>query len=432
MTGAGDIPAWAWAWQFVPAFEQVKAALELADGFILIPIEVPGPDVTEALHDWLRHQGQSPALLAPRTAKDWLDVAFSLQFSRPHSAVLVSGGPEPPQDRARGLGRLNQQRDVIARSMQRPLLWCGTAEFLTETWMAAPDFWSIATVPIRLEANLTSQDPFVDHRLGAFLHTRMSPEEIRRLIQLRLDPTLARALPPRGVSSEKFVADVIALIRRHGVMDRFLAALRQTRPRHAAELDRINDPDTPRQAPEAPGPSAAIRSLSLADTMREILARPGSATITVVLGGDNPGFSEFLHALVEQGGYSPIRIDLRAEAPVDPSQLVGSVVLVDAGDHGAYRPLPAKAVDDAVRSHLVAAIQQTSGSIADLLIPLSVDIPGFQAHGSTVTALLDSMVPFVVNRAAATAPMYLKALNGALERVAQDIGAIRRRFFWPS
>jgi tetratricopeptide (TPR) repeat protein len=145
--GAEEESLPAWARPYLPAFQRLRHALELSEGFILMPIEVPGIDVATALGEWLTRAGHPAVVIDGRSATRPL--WGLLDVSRAPEGVVVMVGAEDERARAE-LRLLNQHRDRIARAIDGPLLWCGARGFLDLTWRSAPDFWSVADVPRRI------------------------------------------------------------------------------------------------------------------------------------------------------------------------------------------------------------------------------------------------------------------------------------------
>lgn len=135
-------------------FRRIARVLELADGFMLVPVEVPGPDMARRLASWLQAEGHPVEVVAPDGEERWRELAAALLATRPEAegAVMLIGRREEAPGMQAGLRLVNQRRDSVGRHLGRPLLWCGPKEFLDLTWRAAPDLWSIADVPRRIEA----------------------------------------------------------------------------------------------------------------------------------------------------------------------------------------------------------------------------------------------------------------------------------------
>lgn len=129
-------------------------------GFLLQPIEVSGPDVARDLAIHALSRPDRPCVIVEPGQNDqaWDELPATL------IAALGSNASEaaivllvPPSDITpavhRGLRLLNQRRDTIIKTLNRPLLWCGSAEFLNMVWTEAPDFWSVRAIDLRLVAD---------------------------------------------------------------------------------------------------------------------------------------------------------------------------------------------------------------------------------------------------------------------------------------
>ena len=54
-----------WLPRYLRGFEELLGVIELSDGFVLIPVEVPGPDIARVLSDWLARRGRTGVTLEP-------------------------------------------------------------------------------------------------------------------------------------------------------------------------------------------------------------------------------------------------------------------------------------------------------------------------------------------------------------------------------
>jgi hypothetical protein len=138
---------------YLPSVRELAHVVDLAGGFVLVPVEVKGPDLGRALSTWMSDHDHPAILVEPRDSAAWESLAPSLLNLRPApgGVVVVNGVAAPPPGIFPGLRLLNQRRDSIVRHLGCPLLWCGPHEFLELTWERAPDFWSIRAVDHRLE-----------------------------------------------------------------------------------------------------------------------------------------------------------------------------------------------------------------------------------------------------------------------------------------
>lgn len=147
-------PLPAWVTPYLAGFRDLQRLIVLTEGFVLVPVEIPGPDLAIALGDWLTAQDHPATVIEPRdddTAWEHLAASLLQAVPAPNGVVIVIGGRSPPQAVYRGLRILNQRRDTIVKHLRCPLLWCGPHSFLDLTWEQAPDFWSIRSIDRRLE-----------------------------------------------------------------------------------------------------------------------------------------------------------------------------------------------------------------------------------------------------------------------------------------
>ncbi len=193
---------------------ELQRILSLADGFILLPIEVDGPDAARALAGML----DDAVVIEPVDDESWAGLV----------ADIVNGaatGPQPVMviGPARGsaglfaaLRLVNMRRDSIVHALGRPLLWCGPAEFLKLTWERAPDFWSIRAMTLRFAR---WSEPVHEAPLWPGAWVADAPERLREMLAMarqqgderhiaRAAATLAEALVARGELEE--AAEVVA------------------------------------------------------------------------------------------------------------------------------------------------------------------------------------------------------------------------------
>ncbi|WP_049949671.1 pentapeptide repeat-containing protein [Sorangium cellulosum] len=140
---------------FLGSFREVLRVLERTPGFVLLPVEIPGPDVARALGDFLTREGRRALVIEPRRDEaTWKDLVSALYKAEPEPrGVVVLVGSDPPPAAAReGLRLLNQHQrhDTLSSRLGCPLLWCGPPAFLALCREEAPDFWAIRTPEIRL------------------------------------------------------------------------------------------------------------------------------------------------------------------------------------------------------------------------------------------------------------------------------------------
>jgi tetratricopeptide (TPR) repeat protein len=134
--------------------------VELAGGFVLQPLEVPGPDLARALGDWLAARGHPAVVREPRDNADWEDLAGWLLDARPppEGVVMVLGSRDPPEGVYLAMRLVNERRDTIGARLGCTLFWCGPPGFLELTAERAPDFWSVRAVERRLRLKVDRLD----------------------------------------------------------------------------------------------------------------------------------------------------------------------------------------------------------------------------------------------------------------------------------
>lgn len=204
-------------------FQELLRLLSLADGFVLVPLEVAGPDVARALAVSLADAGWTTALVQPVDDAEWTQlVARILSASEDAAgpkAVMVVGPARPTPGLYAGLRLVNQRRDSIAKALGRPLLWCGPQDFLKVTWERAPDFWSIRAMTVRFAR---WSEPVREAPLWPGAWVADPPERLREMLALarrqgdernaeRVATALAEALVARGELDE--AAEVVTETR---------------------------------------------------------------------------------------------------------------------------------------------------------------------------------------------------------------------------
>jgi tetratricopeptide (TPR) repeat protein len=229
--------------------QELLRLLSLADGFILVPIEVAGPDVARALVASLGESGWPTAAIEPVDDAEWGQLVARI-LSAPEEAaqtraVMVVGPARPSSGLYAALRLVNQRRDTIAQGLGRPLLWCGPAEFLKVTWERAPDFWSIRAMTIRV-ARLS--EPVREAPLWPGAWVSDPPERLREMLAMarrqgddrnaaRAAAALAEALVARGELEE--AAEVVAETSGPPTLrmvEAIVSAMRGARERAAAIL----------------------------------------------------------------------------------------------------------------------------------------------------------------------------------------------------
>jgi tetratricopeptide (TPR) repeat protein len=241
-------------------FREVARALALADGFVLLPVEC-GPDVARSLAAWLGEHEWPAVVVEPVDDAGWHELVARLldAASTPARVVMVIGSRQSSGGVGAALRLVNQRRDSLARSLARPLLWCGPPEFLKLAWERAPDFWSIRAMTSRLT---TSGTPWREAPLWPGAWVADPPERLRDMLSAarrqgderiasHAASMLAEALVARGEIDE--AAEVIAEVPATPALrliEAVVAAARGDRPR--AETI-VSDPSWTTGVPEIEG-----------------------------------------------------------------------------------------------------------------------------------------------------------------------------------
>ncbi|HEY5241088.1 MAG TPA: hypothetical protein VIJ22_06470 [Polyangiaceae bacterium] len=193
---------------------ELQRILSLADGFILLPIEVEGPDAARALAGML----DEVVVIEPVDDESWArlvaDIVNGAATGPP--PVMVIGPARGSAGLFAALRLVNMRRDSIVHALGRPLLWCGPAEFLKLTWERAPDFWSIRAMTLRFAR---WSEPVHEAPLWPGAWVADAPERLREMLAMarqqgderhiaRAAATLAEALVARGELEE--AAEVVA------------------------------------------------------------------------------------------------------------------------------------------------------------------------------------------------------------------------------
>lgn len=159
-----DAPVAPWVEPYLPDFRALLRVIERSPGFVLQPVVLPSPDLARALADWLTTQNVTLRAIDLRHGA-WDDLAArlaSVSFGdapRPRAVVVITPHDLDPAAIDRGLAALNSQRDMLARHLGCPLLWCGSTDLLRATADHASDFWSIANPPHRIPPRDLSEVP---------------------------------------------------------------------------------------------------------------------------------------------------------------------------------------------------------------------------------------------------------------------------------
>lgn len=241
-----DLPPWAET--FRATFERVAHHLELGEGFMLLPVELPDSITANLLVHWLTGRGLGCHLVEFNTESPPSPLLERL-LAAPDTPTATLLFIDKLTDWLPGaLQLLNQQRDVLAQRHPRPLLWCGPSRFLDLTWHSAPDLWSIAAVPIRLPTPTTrSPNPdakpdHVDHRtaLAQLLRSMYSAEELLRFVHLHFGIEIANDLPSIHSSTVQLAYALTDVLEARGLIDRALfERLRSERPGWYREIDAV-------------------------------------------------------------------------------------------------------------------------------------------------------------------------------------------------
>jgi tetratricopeptide (TPR) repeat protein len=187
---------------------ELQRILSLADGFILIPIEVEGPDAARALAGMI----EGAVAIEPVDDEGWTQlVADVILAAGTEARVVTVVGPARGSSGLNAALRLvNMRRDSIVHALGRPLLWCGPADFLKLTWERAPDFWSIRAMTLRFAH---WSEPVREPPLWPGAWVSDPPERLREMLAMalrqgderhvaRAAATLAEALVARGELEE--------------------------------------------------------------------------------------------------------------------------------------------------------------------------------------------------------------------------------------
>jgi tetratricopeptide (TPR) repeat protein len=193
---------------------ELRRLLGLAEGFILVPVEVTGPDAARGLGAKL----DGAAVIEPVDDEGWAQLVAQI-FDAAASdavAVMVIGPAVGSAGMWAALRLVNQRRDSIVQALSRPLLWCGTADFLKHTWERAPDFWSIRAMTLRFAR---WSEPVPEEPLWPGAWVPDPPERLREMVAMakrqgddrnasRAAAALAEALAARGELDE--AAEVVS------------------------------------------------------------------------------------------------------------------------------------------------------------------------------------------------------------------------------
>jgi len=228
---------------------ELQRILSLADGFILLPIEVAGPDAARAHAAMLDDVGWPTAAIEPVDDDAWDHLVAQILDAAGTGVrvVMVIGPPHGSPALHAALRLVNQRRDSIAQALARPLLWCGPAEFLKLTWERAPDFWSIRAMTLRFAR---STEPVREAPLWPGAWVADPPERLREMVAMarrqgdepnaaRAATALAEALLARGELDEaaEVVAETTGPPSSMRMIEALVSALRGSHERAAAILE---------------------------------------------------------------------------------------------------------------------------------------------------------------------------------------------------
>jgi tetratricopeptide (TPR) repeat protein len=139
-------------------FREALRAIDLAQGFALVPVEVQGPDLARQLATWLAEHGHAAHVIEPLDDAAWERIVADLFAvdATPSDVVVVLGARQTTPGVLSALRLVNQRRDSIAKHLGCALLWCGPPDFQRLSWERAPDFWSIRSMPLRIEPRVAT------------------------------------------------------------------------------------------------------------------------------------------------------------------------------------------------------------------------------------------------------------------------------------
>lgn len=154
-------------------YEEILRLLATAEGFVLLPVEVPGPHTAAELAGWLAAHAHPVRVVHTDVGRALVDRL--LDGPRGLSVMVVGDDGADPD----ALGLLNQRRDTVRAALPVPLLWCGPAAFLDLPREAAPDFWSTRALPRRVTPGRGRRIPTAPRWSGPLVHE--GPEELASL-----------------------------------------------------------------------------------------------------------------------------------------------------------------------------------------------------------------------------------------------------------
>lgn len=132
--------------------ERIEIGLSRTRGFILIPV-LSSFNRAQELADILLQRGHPIRVIRVKSAEDYFNLSPKLaspQVERVITVVIISE-ESATESSAMVYIRLNMARDNIVRNSPHPLFFCGTPEVIRQLYRNAPNFSSIAAIPIDLE-----------------------------------------------------------------------------------------------------------------------------------------------------------------------------------------------------------------------------------------------------------------------------------------
>lgn len=226
---------------FAASFEEVLYKLLRVPGFLLLPVEVEGPDIAKGLAEFLTAKGKHVAIVEPGSreiAGNDLTADIVAAAKDPSvDVVMVIGSENPAKSIHTGFRILNGARDHIVKKLKRPLLWCGPVSFLNMTWGEAPDFWSIRMLPVRIEAAPEADAP------TPTLDESSSPEI--REHQTNYEDAKQQTNPEiTAYMARKFIEALLEageLVRASAIVDEVVTRIRDNAPADAlAEVELLS------------------------------------------------------------------------------------------------------------------------------------------------------------------------------------------------
>lgn len=297
--------------------ERIAGVIELSEGFILQPIVVPNHDVAGAIADGLRTRGIGVDVLSLDADAAWEGLQGGLlqPSSRPATLVYAEG---LASSTASVLRVLNQKRDVLARLHPRPLLWVTTPALDRLLWDHAPDLWSVAAVPIRIETTMSWRLRTPEAILEQLFGELFNATELRRFVA-HFAPELTPRLPGPTASFAALTGHLVQALERHGLIGaRLFKALERAYPSRRARIREV---------------AALWGTTSASEALPEASARGGPTSLASVLRGP-------------AGALTITAIELTPA--MDGSTFLEQIRAATAQDRGSWLMLAARASDEAL------------------------------------------------------------------------------------